>query len=202
MAAAFRRPVLQPLPSVGSPGLPGFGRGQVLTKKRRLKRPPRPGAQGRLCPYLSVPTPQASVAGPQSLSLAICHSESPCDARPYSAHVSRWPGDSLVKGREASELGCPPSGGFQGTPRTRDCNLLVAAPGSSGEDPRSVEASPSLLASPVLPRRARATPAGELLLVQNGSTLEVFTKATFLLEMMGSSRVPGGGSRHELTPLQ
>lgn len=30
----------------------------------------------------------------------------------------------------------------------------------------------------------------------------MFTKAAFLLEMMGASRVPGGGSRRELSPLQ
>lgn len=82
---------------------------------RRGTQPPRlcggPPGSRRPCPHLSVPTPQASVAGPRSLSLAICHSESPWDARPCSARVSRWPGDSLVKadpsrGHTAACLGC------------------------------------------------------------------------------------------------
>lgn len=58
-----------------------------------------------------MPTPQASVVGPRSPSLATCHSESLCDARPCSARVSRWPGDLLVKAappraHTAACLGC------------------------------------------------------------------------------------------------
>lgn len=110
------------------PRLPGGPRGS---------RPP--------CPHLLVPTPQASVVGPRSPSLATCHSESLCDARPCSARVSRWPGDLLVKADPPGRTLQPVSAvtaAHGHLARGVFVYLLLYLPGKMGQPPGSVWTPP------------------------------------------------------------
>ena len=74
-------------------------------------RPPPLWRTPRIQAPVSTPVgahPPGQHGGPRSPSLATCHSESLCDARPCSARVSRWPGNLLVKAdpSRAHTAGC------------------------------------------------------------------------------------------------
>ena len=77
-------------------GRGGRGEGSLgLRGARGLSSVSRCSASGG--PILACHLSKEGRGGPRSLSLAICHLSSPSDARPCSARVSRWPGDSLVE---------------------------------------------------------------------------------------------------------